>query len=101
MSSFDVAIPEFRERSARQPWLQRLAEVNRELWLLLSIFAIAALVNWFLGNGHMILGLYALPTLFSAYYYGRRHAVLTALGSILLVVVLLLTHSAPLPDVVP
>jgi putative nucleotidyltransferase with HDIG domain len=100
MSSFDVAIPEFRERSARQPWLDRLAEVNRELWLLLSIFAIAAVVNWFLANGHMILGLYALPTLFSAYYYGRRHAVLTALGSILLVIVLLLTHSAPLPDVV-
>jgi len=36
----------------------------------------------------MILGLYTLPTLFSAYTYGRRHAVLTATASVLLVTAL-------------
>jgi hypothetical protein len=34
-----------------------------------------------------------LPTLFSAYVYGRRHAVLTATASIFIVVVLVLTNA--------
>jgi putative nucleotidyltransferase with HDIG domain len=36
----------------------------------------------------MMLGFYVLPTVFSAYFYGRRHATLTALASILLVVLI-------------
>jgi putative nucleotidyltransferase with HDIG domain len=83
------------------PWLQRLqseglrrlSEVNRELWLLLSIFALTALLNSLLDSHHMLLGLYTLPTLFSAYVYGRRHATLTALSSVLLVV--LITYFNP------
>ena len=31
---------------ARPRWIDRLAEVNRELWLILSLFVIAALLNW-------------------------------------------------------
>ncbi|MFI5102941.1 MAG: hypothetical protein ACHP9V_06190, partial [Terriglobales bacterium] len=70
------------------PWLQRLrseglrriSEANRELWLLLSIFVLTALLNSLLDSHHMLLGLYTLPTLFSAYVYGRRHATLTALS---------------------
>jgi putative nucleotidyltransferase with HDIG domain len=68
--------------------LRRLADVNRELWLLLSLFVLAALVNSLLDSHRMLLGLYTLPTLFSAYVYGRRHATLTALGSALLVVLI-------------
>ncbi|MBZ5722167.1 MAG: HD-GYP domain-containing protein [Acidobacteriia bacterium] len=94
------------------PWLQRLqseglrrlGEVNRELWLLLSIFLLTALLNSLLDSHHMLLGLYTLPTLFSAYVYGRRHATLTALSSVLVVVlityfnpVLFGRQSAPLP----
>src|SRR3989475_13243284 len=71
----------------RSKWIDRLAEVNRELWLILSLFVIAALLNWLVASHGMILGLYTLPTLFSAYVYGRRHAVLTAVASILLVFV--------------
>jgi len=41
----------------------------------------------------MVLGFYVLPTLFSAYFYGRRHATLTALGSVMLVT--LVTHINP------
>ncbi len=69
-------------------WIDRLTEVNRELWLLLSIFLIAGLLNWLVSSHGVILGLYTLPTLFSAYVYGRRHAVLAAIASVLLVVVI-------------
>jgi len=73
--------------------LRALTEVNRELWLLLSLFLLAALLNSLLDAHRMLLGLYTLPTLFSAYVYGRRHATLTALGSVLLVV--LVTYYNP------
>jgi len=73
---------------SRSRWTDQLAEVNRELWLILSLFIISGLLNWLVASHGMVLGFYTLPTLFSAYVYGRRHAVLTAVGSILLVVVL-------------
>jgi putative nucleotidyltransferase with HDIG domain len=65
--------------------LDRLAEVNKELWLILTLLAIAALMNYLITGHHMVLGLYTLPTLFSAYVYGRRHATLTAFSSVFLV----------------
>lgn len=70
-----------------------LARINQELWLVLSLFIIAALFNWLVASHRMILGLYTLPTIFSAYVYGRRHAVLTASASIFLVLVLVLTNT--------
>jgi putative nucleotidyltransferase with HDIG domain len=72
-----------------------LARVNQELWLVLSLFIIAGMFNWLVASHRMILGLYTLPTLFSAYVYGRRHAVLTASASIFLVLVLVLTKNNP------
>lgn len=69
-------------------WMDRLAAVNQELWLVLSLFVIAAMLNWMVASHGIVLGFYTLPTLFSAYVYGRKHAVLTAVGSVLLVVVL-------------
>jgi putative nucleotidyltransferase with HDIG domain len=66
-----------------------LASINQELWLVLSLFIIAALFNWMVASHRVILGLYTLPTIFSAYVYGRRHAVLTATASIFMVLVLL------------
>ena len=74
------------------PWMFRLAEVNRELWLVLSLFIIAGGLNWLVSPNAMVLGFYTFPTLFSAYVYGKRHAVLTAMGSILLVLVLALLN---------
>lgn len=82
-------------------WFEQLAEVNRELWLILSLFVISGVLNWLVASHGMVLGFYTLPTLFSAYVYGRRHAVLTAVGSILLVAILgianpqLFAHSTP------
>jgi putative nucleotidyltransferase with HDIG domain len=71
----------------------RFAEVNKELWLILSLLGIALAGNYMLTAQHLILGLYTLPTLFSAYYYGRRHATMTAFASV--IVIGLLTHFKP------
>jgi putative nucleotidyltransferase with HDIG domain len=65
--------------------LRRLNAVNTELWLILSLFVIAFLLNSLIALHRMVLGFYVLPTLFSAYFYGRRHAALTALASVCLV----------------
>jgi len=61
------------------------AEVNKELWLILSMLTLAAIMNYMVTSQHMILGFYSLPTLFSAYFYGRRHATLTAFASVFLI----------------
>ena len=67
----------------------KILDVNKELWLLLSMFMIAAAINFVVASHRMLLGFYGLPTLFSAYFYGRRHAVLTAFASILMVLLIL------------
>lgn len=66
---------------------QRFEEVNKELWLILSMVVIAGTLNFLFSSQRMVLGFYTLPTLYSAYFYGKRHAVLTALASSLVVFV--------------
>jgi putative nucleotidyltransferase with HDIG domain len=68
--------------------VRRLEQVNKELWLVFSMFLIALLLNEVVDTQRMMLSFYTLPTLGSAYLYGRRHATLTALASVLLVVIL-------------
>ena len=70
-----------------------LERVNKELWVVLSLFAIALLLNQVIAAQRMVLSFYVLPTIASAYFYGRRHGTLTALASVLLVVGLLLFRS--------
>lgn len=65
--------------------LQQIEQVNKELWLILSMFLIVGVMNYLVTAQRMMLGLYTLPTLLSAYFYGRRHATLTAVASIILV----------------
>jgi hypothetical protein len=64
-------------------------KINPELWLLLFLLVIAAMLNFLVASQKMALVFYFLPTLFSAYYFGRRHATLTAVASIVLVVLLM------------
>lgn len=64
---------------------RHLARTNRELWLILAIFAIAMLVNFLVSEHRMVLYLYTIPTIISAYSFGRRHAVLTAFASVFLI----------------
>jgi putative nucleotidyltransferase with HDIG domain len=68
--------------------IRQLRETNKELWLFLMMFAILAAVNYAIASDRVMLGFYALPTVLSAYVYGRRHATLTAFASILLVILI-------------
>jgi len=65
-----------------------LRKINPELWLLLFLVLIAAMLNFLVASQRMALVFYFLPTLYSAYYFGRRHATLTAVASVVLVVLL-------------
>lgn len=80
---------------------RNLAEVHKELWLVLSMLVIAAVMNYLLTGHRMVLGFYTFPTLLSAYYFGRRHATLTAFASVFLVGLLVRTNPnllAPRPQ---
>lgn len=85
-----ISISSLGLRSLRLPSFGRIQEVNKELWLLLSMFALCLLFNYMVSSQRMILSLYSLPTLLSAYVYGRRHATLTAFASVLIVVLMIL-----------
>ncbi|MFY9903896.1 MAG: hypothetical protein WAK62_02045, partial [Terriglobales bacterium] len=63
-------------------------KIFKETILLLSLFMIAALVQFFAQSLPMALCFYFLPTLYSAYYFGRRHATLTAFACVFLVILL-------------
>jgi hypothetical protein len=65
-----------------------MSKVNKELWLLLSLVVIAALLNFLVSSQRVVLCFFFLPTLYSAYHFGRRHATLTALASVAMVVLL-------------
>ncbi len=65
--------------------IEKIAQVNKELWIILSMVSIAGLMNYAVASQYMILGFYNIPTLLSAYFYGRRHAVMTATLTIILV----------------
>jgi len=65
-----------------------MGKVTKELFLLLSLFAIAATLQFFAESLPMALCFYFLPTLYSAYFFGRRHATLTAFACIFVVVLL-------------
>jgi len=67
-------------------------KINPELWLLLFLVVIAAMLNFLVASQRMALVFYFLPTLYSAFYFGRRHATLTAVASVVLVVLLTFTN---------
>ena len=73
------------KRGVKDRLFAQLIEVNKELWLILSMIMIMGVMNYLLASQRMLLGLYTLPTLFSAYFFGRRHATLTAFASVLVV----------------
>ena len=68
--------------------IRQLQEANKEQWLFLMMFAILIGLNYLVVSDRMMLGFYALPTVLSAYFYGRRHATLTGLASVLMVILI-------------
>jgi len=71
-----------------------LRKINPELWLVLFLVLIAAALNFLVASQRMALVFYFLPILYSACHFGRRHATLTALASIVLVVLLVFANPA-------
>lgn len=65
-----------------------MSKIAKESILLLSLFLIAATMQFFAQSLPMALCFYFLPTLFSAYYFGRRHATLTAFACVFLVILM-------------
>jgi hypothetical protein len=65
-----------------------MSKLTKELALLLSLFLIAAALQSFAQSLPMALCFYFLPTMYSAYFFGRRHATLTAVTCVLLVMAL-------------
>jgi hypothetical protein len=65
-----------------------MSKIAKESILLLSLLGIAATVQFFAQSLPMALCFYFLPTLYSAYFFGRRHATLTAFACVFLVVLL-------------
>jgi putative nucleotidyltransferase with HDIG domain len=80
----------------KKRWIVGIAEVNKELLLILSIVASAGLITVLITGQRMILTVYNLPTLFAAYYFGRRRAVEASVASILLVTWLNIMHPSVL-----
>lgn len=78
--------------------LRRFESVNKELWVVLTLFIIAFILNHLVGTQRMVLSFFVLPTLGSAYFYGRRHATLTAFASVLLVTGLLVFSQSTSPQ---
>lgn len=80
-----------------------MRKINPELLLLLFLVLIAAILNFLVASQRMALVFYFLPTLFSAYHLGRRHATLTAFASVVLVVAMaslnpaMFSHRVELP----
>lgn len=70
-----------------------MKKTNKELLLLLFLVVIAGVIHFLVASQAMALVFYFLPTLYSAYYFGRRHATLTAFACVCLVV--LLTYINP------
>jgi hypothetical protein len=65
-----------------------MSKITKEAVLLLSLFLIAATFQFFAQSLPMALCFYFLPTMYSAYFFGRRHATLTAFASVFLVFLL-------------
>jgi putative nucleotidyltransferase with HDIG domain len=80
----------------KRSWIAGLADINKELLLILSIVASAGMINLLIAGQRMALTIYNLPTLFAAYYFGRRRAMEASAASILLVLWVYLLHPSVL-----
>jgi hypothetical protein len=58
--------------------VERIAEINKDVWLIVSMLAIAGVANYPIAAQKVVFGFYTLPTIFAAYCRGRRHALPTA-----------------------
>jgi putative nucleotidyltransferase with HDIG domain len=76
-----------------RPLRARITRINAQIWLVLSVFIISVIFNAGIAPHHLLIGLYLLPTLFAAFYGGRRYALFTA--AVTVVLVYGITHAHP------
>src|SRR5258705_5663258 len=81
----DLPVPHDRPRGIKGNLMNHFMQVNKELWLILTVFLIAWVVNRVIHSQRLMLSFYTIPTIFSAYFFGRRHATMTAVFSVLVV----------------
>ena len=81
----DSSVPDIGDTTLFRRIIEQIAAVNKELWIILTMVSIAGIMNYVVTSQYMILGFYTFPTIMSAYYYGRRHAVMTALLTLIIV----------------
>ena len=63
-----------------------------ESLIILSMLGVAWLLNYTVASQYLLLGFYSLPPVIAAYFFGKRHAVMTAFASILLVTLIYLIN---------
>jgi len=81
-----------RPPGIRSVLLRQLRRVQPELWVVLALFGLAGLLNVTAGAHAAVLSLFSLPTIISAYVFGRKHSTLTAFGSALVVALMMQTN---------
>ncbi|MCL2341450.1 MAG: HD domain-containing protein [Proteobacteria bacterium] len=62
-----------------------LKDAGKKLWITAAMLGIALTINLAVASHSLLLGLYTVPTVISAYAFGRRWAMLTAFACIIMV----------------
>ncbi|PIE58849.1 MAG: hypothetical protein CSA33_01490 [Desulfobulbus propionicus] len=72
--------------------LHTLTRLGKELGIMVAMLIAVGLLNFTLASQYLLLGFFTVPTILSAFFFGRNQAVLTAFLSILLVIIVSLIH---------
>jgi HD-GYP domain-containing protein (c-di-GMP phosphodiesterase class II) len=78
---FQMLLDSLRQAESQRTLKQKAMEVLIIALLLGSTWAL----NYTVASQYLLLGLYTLPTILTAYFYGRRQAIFAAVASIVLV----------------
>ncbi|WP_041434420.1 hypothetical protein [Thermodesulfatator indicus] len=62
----------FSFSNIKQNFLEQVYKVNKELWLVLSIVSLLAITNFLVDSQRILLNLYSLPAIFSAYFLWEK-----------------------------
>ncbi len=71
-------------------FLRQYGGLVKELGIIAAMLVAAGLLNFTVASQYLLLGLFTVPTILSAFFFGRNQAVMTAFASILLVTIVCL-----------
>jgi putative nucleotidyltransferase with HDIG domain len=108
MSTSAQAIADRRREPGDSTWdrysvalARTLRRTNIELLFMFALVVLAGLLNVVPLTQRVVLNLFMIPSVVSAYLFGRRHATLTATGSVLIVGLMTLTNPAIMESRLP